>query len=74
MMTEDVLSKTVWDAEMKFNEIHSLFNDFLVLPDPGDFDGPMEQVTRLHERPVHRGVHRPDPGRPAPGQHRAVRR
>ena len=45
LMTEDVLRKTVWDTEMKFNEIHSLFNDFLVLPDPGDFDGPMESVT-----------------------------
>jgi hypothetical protein len=44
-MTEDQLKQHVWDAEMKFNEIHSLFNDFLVLPDPGDFDGPWEQVT-----------------------------
>ena len=44
-MTEDELKKLVWDTEMKFNEIHSLFNDFLVLPNPGDFDGPMQQVT-----------------------------
>jgi hypothetical protein len=45
MMTEEVLRKTVWDTELKFNEIHSLFNDFLVLPDPADFDGPMQSVT-----------------------------
>ena len=45
MMTEDVLRKTVWDAEMKFNEVHSLFNDFLVLPDPGDFDGPIQSLN-----------------------------
>jgi hypothetical protein len=44
-MTEDELKQHVWDAEMKFNEIHSLFNDFLVLPDPDNFDDPMEQVT-----------------------------
>jgi hypothetical protein len=45
IMSEDMLKQTVWDTEMKFQEIHSLFNDFLVLPDPGDFDGPMESVT-----------------------------
>ena len=45
MMTEEVLRKTVWDTEMKFNEIHSLFNDFLVLPDPADFDGPIQSLT-----------------------------
>ena len=45
MMTEEVLRKTVWDTEMKFNEIHSLFNDFLVLPDPSAFDGPIQSVT-----------------------------
>jgi hypothetical protein len=45
LMDEDQLKKTVWDTEMKFQEIHSLFNDFLVLPNPGDFDGPMESVT-----------------------------
>jgi hypothetical protein len=45
MMTEEVLRKTVWDTEMKFSEVHSLFNDFLVLPDPASFDGPVESVT-----------------------------
>jgi hypothetical protein len=45
LMDEDQLKKTIWDTEMKFQEIHSLFNDFLVLPNPGDFDGPMDQVT-----------------------------
>jgi hypothetical protein len=44
-MTEDQLKQHVWDTEMKFNEIHSLFDDFLVLPDPGSFDGPMQSVT-----------------------------
>jgi hypothetical protein len=45
LMTEDQLKQTVWDTEMKFGEVHSLFNDFLVLPDPGSFDGPMQSVT-----------------------------
>jgi hypothetical protein len=44
-MPEEMLKQLVWDAEMKFNEVHSLFNDFLVLPDPGSFDGPMQSIT-----------------------------
>jgi hypothetical protein len=44
-MPEEMLKQYVYDAETKFNEIHSLFNDFLVLPDPADFDGPMQEVT-----------------------------
>jgi len=44
-MTEEMLEQHVWDAEMKFNEVHSLFNDFLVLPDPGDLDDPIQSIN-----------------------------
>ena len=66
MMTEEVLRKTVWDTEMKFNEIHSLFNDFLVLPDPGDFDGPIQSVTTCMDALCSKAFTDPIQGDPHP--------
>jgi hypothetical protein len=44
-MPEELLRANVWEAESKFTEVLSMFNDFLSLPEPGAFDGPMDSIA-----------------------------